>query len=149
MAGVHGAASAAGPRHYDSPRISDDCLATRTQLARVATLLLILLAILALVDIWEVVVGAGLRIALAIAVVTILALIVGHLMGGPDRDTRTAVAISSAVRNPGLALLVATLNAASPAINAAVLAYFVFSALTVIPYVIWRRRAASSSQRER
>jgi BASS family bile acid:Na+ symporter len=96
-----------------------------------------------------VVVGAGLRIALAIAVVTILALIVGHLMGGPDRDTRTAVAISSAVRNPGLALLVATLNAASPAINAAVLAYFVFSALTVIPYVIWRRRAASSSQRER
>ena len=117
------------------------------RLARVATVLLIFLVILALIDIWEVVVGAGLRVALAIAVVTILALIVGHLMGGPATDTRTAVAISSAARNPGLALLVATLNAASPAINATVLAYLVVSALTVIPYVIWRRRAASRQRK--
>jgi len=44
---------------------------------------------------------------------------------------------------PGLALLVATLNAASPAISATVLAYLVIAALTLIPYVIWRQRAAA------
>jgi bile acid:Na+ symporter, BASS family len=114
-------------------------------LRRLGGMLLILLVVLALIDIWDVVVGAGLRIALAIAIVTILALAVGHLLGGPDPSTRTATAISSAARNPGLALLVATLNAASPAVQATVLAYLVFAALIVIPYVIWRRHAARAA----
>lgn len=67
---------------------------------------------------------------------------VGHLLGGPDPATRTAVAISSAARNPGLALLVATLNAAPPEVTATILAYLIVSALTLIPYVAWRRRGA-------
>ena len=71
--------------------------------------LLLLLAVLAIIDIGQVVVNAGPRIVLAIATVTALALAAGHLLGGPDPATRTAVAISSAIRNPGLALLVATL----------------------------------------
>lgn len=112
------------------------------KLRRVGGWLLIVLLILALIDIWEVVIGAGLRVAAAIAVVTALALAVGHALGGPTPATRTATAISSAARNPGLALLAATLNAASPAITATVLAYFVVAALTIIPYVAWRRRAA-------
>src|SRR5207249_262914 len=41
----------------------------------------------------------------------------------------------------------AWLEAASPAINATVLAYLVVSALTVIPYAIWRRRAASRQRK--
>jgi BASS family bile acid:Na+ symporter len=107
--------------------------------------LLIVLLILALIDIWEVVLGAGLRVTLAIVTVTMLALSVGHLMGGPESATRTAAAISSAARNPGLALLVATLNRAPPAITATVLAYFVIAALTLIPYIAWRRRAAAAA----
>jgi hypothetical protein len=51
------------------------------------------------------------------------------------------VAISSAARNPGLALLVATLNAAPNEITATVLAYLVVSVFTIVPYVVWRRRA--------
>lgn len=104
-------------------------------------ILLAALAILAIVDVWEVVVGAGTRVGLAIALITALALTVGHLMGGPDGGTRTSVAISSAARNPGLALLVATLNAAEPTISATVLVYIVVSAITLIPYILWRRRA--------
>jgi len=111
------------------------------RLARLGSILLIALAILAIIDVWEVVIGAGPRIALAIAVTTVLALAVGHLLGGPDYATRTAVAISSAARNPGLALLAATLNKAPPEITATVLAYLVVSAITLIPYVMWRRRA--------
>ncbi len=113
------------------------------RLRRLGGTLLIVLLVLVLIDIWEVVLGAGLRVALAIAIVTMLALAVGHLLGGPEPATRTAMAISSAARNPGLALLVATLNAASPAITATVLAYLLISALAVIPYVIWRRRATT------
>ena len=110
------------------------------KLARLASVLLTVFIILALIDVWQVVIGAGMRIALAIAVVTALALAVGHLLGGPDADTRTAVAISSAARNTGLALLGVTLNAAPPAIEATVLAYFFVSALTIVPYAMWRKR---------
>ena len=115
------------------------------RLNRLGRGLLIALVALALIDIWQVVIGAGPRVTIAIAIVTALALAAGHLLGGPDPATRTATAISSAVRNPGLALLVATLNAAPPAITAAVLAYFAIAALTVIPYVAWRRRAGTAA----
>jgi hypothetical protein len=57
------------------------------------------------------------------------------IFGGPDPATRTAVAIVSAARNPGLALLVATLNRAPPEITATALAYLLISVLTIAPYV--------------
>jgi predicted Na+-dependent transporter len=116
------------------------------KLRPIGGVLLLVLVVLALIDIWEAVVGAGLRVALAIALVTALGLAVGHALGGPEPATRTATAISSAARNPGLALLVVTLNAASPAITATVLAYFVVAALAILPYVIWRRRVAAPSR---
>lgn len=114
--------------------------------ARLGTGLLIALTVLALIDVGPVVVEAGLRIALAIVLVTALALLVGHALGGPEPGTRTAVAISSAARNPGLALLVATLNRASPQVGATVLAYLVVAAGTVLPYAIWRYQSAAKGQ---
>ena len=114
------------------------------RLAKLSNLLLIALTVLVLVDVWGTVVDAGPGIALAIVIVTALALAVGHWLGGPEPGTRTAVAISSAMRNPGLALLVAALNRAPPAISATILAYLVVSAFTVIAYVLWRRRTAAS-----
>ena len=115
------------------------------KLRRLGSVLLVLLLVLVLINIWQVVIGAGWRVSLAIVLVTALALAVGHLLGAPEPATRTATAICSAARNPGLALLVVTLNGAPPAITAIVLAYLVISALTVIPYVAWRRRAAAVS----
>jgi bile acid:Na+ symporter, BASS family len=115
------------------------------RLARFANLLLVALTILVLIDVFGAVVDAGWRIALAIVIITTLALAMGHRLGGVDSTTRSAVAISSAARNPGLALLVAALNHAPPEINATILAYLVVSALTVLVYVIWRRHAATRS----
>jgi len=112
------------------------------RLAKLGGILLLLLLALALLDIWKPVVTAGWRVSIAIALVTVLAIAIGHALGGPDPATRTATAISSAARNPGLALLVATLNHAAPGIIATVLAYFVVAALTLIPYVAWRKRGA-------
>jgi BASS family bile acid:Na+ symporter len=98
------------------------------------------LTVLVLIDVWQVVVDAGPRIVLAIATLTLLALAAGHALGGPEPATRTAVAIGGATRNAGLALLVATLNAAPPAIVATVMAYLVVSAFIVLAYALWRRR---------
>ena len=77
---------------------------------------------------------------LGVVLMTLLALAVGHAMGGPHPQTRTAVAISSAVRNPGLALVVATVNDAHATVTATMVAYLVIAAFTVMPYVVWRRR---------
>ncbi len=104
------------------------------------SILLVLLIMLALLDVYQTVIGAGVRVGAAVVVATVLALAVGHLLGGPDPTTRTSTAISSAARNAGLALLVATFNKAAPAIIATVLAYLVLSAFTVIPYAVWRAR---------
>ena len=115
-------------------------VAIEPRLARIGTLLLLLLVAVVLIDVWHTVLGAGLRVAAAIVVVTVSVLAVGHLLGGPEPATRTAVAICSAARNPGLALVVATLNAAPPAIVATIFAYLVLSAVTIVVYVAWRRR---------
>lgn len=114
------------------------------KLRRLGGVLLFVLLVLVLIDIWQVVIGAGWRLTLAIAILTALALTVGHLLGGPDSATRTATAICSAARNPGLALVVVALNAAPPAITRTVLVYFVIGALTIIPYAFWRRHAAAA-----
>jgi BASS family bile acid:Na+ symporter len=78
------------------------------------------------------------------ATVTLLAMLAGYWLGGPDEETRTAVAVSAALRNPGLALLVATLNAAAPGVGATIFAYVVVSGLIVVAFVVARRRYAAA-----
>ncbi len=110
-----------------------------------ASLLLLTLVVLVLVDVWQTIGGAGLRVAAAVIAITILSLAAGHGLGGPDPTTRTATAIFSGARNAGLALLVATLNDAAAPVVAAVLATFVLSAFTIVPYAMWRGRAAAAA----
>ncbi|MGB2818176.1 MAG: bile acid:sodium symporter [Burkholderiaceae bacterium] len=109
-------------------------------LRRLATLLLPLLVMLVLIDIAPAIMGTRSGVAIAIVLLTALAAGTGHALGGPHSATRTAVAVCAAARNPGLALLVATLNAAPPGVVATIFAYLVFSFLTLIPYVAWSRR---------
>lgn len=112
-------------------------------LARLSGALLLVLAVLVVLDVWLAVVDAGANIALAAGLVTLLALGVGHWVGGPDSGTRSATAISCALRNLGLALLVATVNDAPVEVTRTLLAYFVVSAITVSLYVLWRRRVVA------
>ncbi|NJD26134.1 MAG: hypothetical protein FIB06_12085 [Betaproteobacteria bacterium] len=107
---------------------------------RMATVLLLALAGLALVAVWKPVQDAGLHAAGAVVLITAGALACGHLLGGPEPGTRTAAAVLTAARNPGLAMVVATVNHAQPLVIATILAYLLFAALTVLPYVFWRRR---------
>jgi BASS family bile acid:Na+ symporter len=113
------------------------------RLARIGNLLIIVLLAVVLIDVWEVTMDAGVRVWPSIALITGGALALGHWLGGPEPTTRTAVAITSALRNAGLALLVATFNSAPPAVTGTVLAYVLVSALIVVPYIMWRRRAVA------
>jgi BASS family bile acid:Na+ symporter len=117
------------------------------RLHRLTGLLLSALVALAIVDFGPAVVGAGGRVAVAIVVVTLAALAIGHALGGPEPPTRTATAIASAMRNPGLALLVATFNNAPPQVSATVVGYLVVSAFTVLAYIAWRKRTAVGAAR--
>jgi predicted Na+-dependent transporter len=127
-------------------RIAPDMTArVEPLLKRLATLLLIVLLVLVLINIAPMLLGTRSGVAIAIVVLTALAAVVGHALGGPHPATRTAVAVCAAARNPGLALLVATLNNAPSGVVATVFAYLVFSALTLIPYVAYRRRRGSSA----
>jgi len=99
------------------------------RVTRAGTLLLVGTVVLALANLWQPTVEAGVGVLAAIALVTVLTLAAGHLLGGAP------VAISSALRNPGLALLVATFNSAPPLVTATVLAYVVVAALLVTLYV--------------
>jgi predicted Na+-dependent transporter len=113
------------------------------RLARFGMGLLLVVAVAIVAAVAPAVIGTGARLATASALVTMLALGAGHLLGGPEPATRTAVAISSAARNPGLALLVATLNPAPPEVGAAVMTHLLVSAVTIAPYVAWRLRRRS------
>jgi BASS family bile acid:Na+ symporter len=118
-------------------------------LHRIGGVLLALFLVMALNNMWEIIVGAGVRAVAVIVIVTLLALAAGHLLGGPEAATRTATAISSGARNPGLALLVAQLNAASPTIKSTVVVYLFVAAGTVIAYAAWRRRQSLRRLRAR
>jgi BASS family bile acid:Na+ symporter len=108
--------------------------------SRLATILLLALTALALIAVWKPVQDAGVHAAGAIVLITAGALACGHLLGGPDPTTRSVAAILTAARNPGLAMVVATVNHAAPLVIAAILAYLLIAALTMLPYILWRRR---------
>lgn len=108
--------------------------------ARLATLMLFLGTVVLLVaQSWAPAVGAGLDVAIAVACATWAAVAVGHLMGGPEDSTRTALGVACGARNAGLALFVASINHAPPAVHATLLAYLLVSAAALTPYVVWRR----------
>jgi BASS family bile acid:Na+ symporter len=111
---------------------------------RLAAVMLASFAVVVLAAIWRLVFAAGFMLTLGVVVMTALALGIGRLLGGPARETRTAVAISSALRNPGLALLVATGNGAPPEVSATIFAYLIWSGVTVTAYLAFRRRRSGT-----
>lgn len=77
----------------------------------------------------------------AIVAFTLAGLGVGHLMGGPEPEDRTVLALSTASRHPGVAMAIASANfPGQKLVLAAVLLYLIVSALVSAPYMAWRRR---------
>jgi BASS family bile acid:Na+ symporter len=77
---------------------------------------------------------------------TFAGLAVGHLLGGPNADDRSALALATATRHPGVAL--AILNFVAPDDKApavVVVLYLLVGLVAAAPYVAWRKRARANA----
>jgi BASS family bile acid:Na+ symporter len=105
-----------------------------------AKLLLAVAAALILAGMWRSVweaTGQGAIVAITIFVVVGLA--VGHLLGGPERETSVVLGLSCACRHPAIAFTVASANFPDQRFGGAIILYLVVSFLVGLPYVRWNR----------
>lgn len=112
-------------------------------LSKIGTALLVVACVPVLVMEWPTIRSLfGDGTVVAAIVLSGLGLVVGHLLGGPDPENRTVLALATASRHPGVAL-VAGIGATAQAprlVTAAVLLAFVVSMIVSIPYAAWRKR---------
>jgi bile acid:Na+ symporter, BASS family len=70
-------------------------------------------------------------------IITIAALAAGHVMGGASPEIRHAMAIAGAMRDVGLALLVATTNQTPPVVEVVIISYGLTAITIVSVYIVW------------
>ena len=90
------------------------------RLAAISNLMLLTLIVLCLVALGPRLVAVGWAPVIAGVGLTLCALFAGTMFAGHDASVRPAAAVAAAMRNPGLALLIATRNAAPPEVTASV-----------------------------
>ena len=72
----------------------------------------------------------------ALAAFSVVGLVVGHMLGGPNQEQRTVLALSTASRHPAIAMTVADANFIEKrAVVATILLYLLVSALVSIAYI--------------
>ena len=107
----------------------------------------LMLAALALLGLnWEIVLHIKWAGVLTLAALIVLALAIGHLLGGPAEDDRTALAIACATRHIGVAVMVAT-SLPGPRTIVILAVYITTSLVISLPYLRWRRAVAKRSPR--
>ncbi|MGZ8398272.1 MAG: bile acid:sodium symporter family protein, partial [Gemmatimonadales bacterium] len=80
-------------------------------IALVGTFLLILALLPVLIKVWPAMMSLiGNGTILVMVVFALVGLAVGHLLGGPDVEQRTVLALSTATRHPGIAIAIAAVN---------------------------------------
>lgn len=85
---------------------------------------------------------------LSLAGFALIGLIIGHLLGGPEPDNRSVLALATASRHPAVALAIAHANfPEQPLAGAAVLWYLILSGIVSAFYLAWvkRKRAGAVS----
>lgn len=109
-------------------------------LGRVGNLLLLALGIMVLADIRPIIAAVGWTPMIAGVGMTVCALAVGAAFAWREPDVRPAAAIAAAMRNPGLALVIATVNRAPPDVTAAVIGYALGLGVTILAFLQWWKR---------
>jgi len=112
----------------------------------VANGLLIVGVVVLLAVSWEAIwaaIGSGTMLALIAFVVA--GLLVGHLLGGPEREHSVVLALSTACRHPAIALAVAAANYPDQRFGGTIILYLLVSAIVCIPYVAWQRRRSTAA----
>ncbi|ORB88131.1 membrane transporter protein [Mycobacterium persicum] len=91
---------------------------------------------------WKLLSGSTL---VAMAVFVVATLLVGHLLGGPDRQFSAVVAFASSCRHPATALTIASANFPDTDEHGAVALYGLITAGVGILYIRWVRRHEAAS----
>jgi len=115
-----------------------------TPVSRVGNVLLLVLGVLALVDLPSILGRIGWLPSVAGFGMTVVALAVGAAFAGRDAAVRPAAAVAAAMRNPGLALMIATLNRAPAGVTEAIIGYAIGLAIAMIVFLRWRKRAVAA-----
>jgi BASS family bile acid:Na+ symporter len=76
----------------------------------------------------------------ALAIVSLVGLTIGHLLGGPSREHAVVLALSTACRHPAIALTIASANFPDQRFGAIILLHLLVSGVVAIPYLKWQRR---------
>jgi len=77
---------------------------------------------------------------LAFGFVTAVGIVAGHLLGGPDWNHRTALAIASAIRHPGIAASVAHANGTDPRVLSGIILFLLNGVIVTALYHLWLKR---------
>jgi BASS family bile acid:Na+ symporter len=113
-------------------------------LGKLATMVLLIIVILLLILLWPKIMAlVGNGTILAMALVSAIALIAGHVLGGPSPSDRAALAVAAATRHPGIALLIAGAAGRREA-TPAIVAFVLVGCLVTIPYQMWMKRRAAA-----
>jgi BASS family bile acid:Na+ symporter len=112
-----------------------------------ATVLMLVAFVPVVVVAWpKIMAQVGNLTVVAIVLLTLVGLLIGHALGGPDPGDRTVLALSTATRHPGVAVAVARAGAPDdPTVVATVFLAFLVGMLVTVPYVRWRRRVAAEA----
>jgi BASS family bile acid:Na+ symporter len=75
------------------------------------------------------------------AAFVVVGLAAGFLLGGPKREDRVVLALAASSRHPGIALVLVHLNYPEQLLApAAIVLYFIVSAVVSLPYLKWSKR---------
>lgn len=119
-----------------------------TALARAGAILLIAAILAQIVDLHRVILATPLRPIVVAVMTTVLAIGLGHAIGRRASSVGHAVAVGSALRNVGMALMIAIANRTPPAVEAAIVAYALTAIVMVSVYIaLWNRATAGARAR--
>jgi bile acid:Na+ symporter, BASS family len=116
-------------------------------LSRFANVLLVIAAVPVLIGQWPAIVSLiGNFTLVAIIVYVLVGLAFGHMLGGPDPDDRTVLALSTATRHPAVALAILHDAPDQKTVLAAVLLVVTVGFIASVPYVMWRTRQSHGDE---
>jgi bile acid:Na+ symporter, BASS family len=109
-------------------------------------LLLMLVLLLALAPKLRGMLNVGGLPMVAIVIMVVVSLAIGHLLGGPRRDQRAALATACIARNVGLALFIVELSDYGHHLIPTLLTYMILGGLLAVPYAVWSKRQLTLKQ---
>ena len=131
-----------------APRLAEVLRQPASVLANILFILLLLMLVLllALVPELRALLNLGGLATVAILLMVAVSLTIGHLLGGPRRDQRSALATACIARNLGLALFIAELSDYGQHFIPTILTYMILGGLLAVPYAIWSKHQLTLKQ---